>query len=209
LFEMLEMARSAGIRAVHVETDLVGAPPDAVDRLFESPIDLVSVHIPATSVSTYAKAMGVDALAEVIGGVNRFINRNRHLPLLVPTFVKCRDNLAEMEAWYDYWLNRVSAAVIAGPSDFAGLIEDVGVADMSPPLRVGCRRLASRITVLSDGRVVSCEQDVHGRQAMGVVGEQSIEEIWHGRMEQLRGQHACGRWESSPVCAKCREWHRP
>lgn len=209
LFDMLQLARDAGIRAVHVETDLAGAPPDAVDRLFDSPLDLVSVHIPATSVATYANVMGVDALADVIAGINRFVARNRHLPLLVPTFVKCRENLHEMEAWYDYWLARLSAAVIVGPGDYAGEIPDVAVADMSPPMRIACRRLASRLTILSDGRVVPCEQDVHGRQALGVVGQDSIEEIWRDRMEQLRNRHACGRWGDPPVCANCREWHRP
>ena len=76
-----------------------------------------------------------------------------------------------MEAWYDQWLRAVGSAVIVGPSDFAGQIPDHAVADMAPPLRRPCARLESRMTILSDGRIVTCEQDVLGRQTLGSLGE--------------------------------------
>ena len=64
-----------------------------------------------------------------------------------------------MEAWYDQWLKALNCAIIRGPSTFGGLVPDVGVADMTPPGRKACNRLASRITILCDGRIVSCEED--------------------------------------------------
>ena len=30
--------------------------------------------------------------------------RGSGVPIIVPIFTKCRQNLAEMEAWYDQWL---------------------------------------------------------------------------------------------------------
>jgi radical SAM protein with 4Fe4S-binding SPASM domain len=135
--------------------------------------------------------------------------RGRAVPVLAPLFTKCAANLAEMEPWYDQWLRAVGSAVIAGPSDFAGLVPDVSVADMSPPRRKPCARLASRLTVLSDGRIVSCEQDVLGRQVLGAVGEDALTDVWQKRMAALREEHRCGSWSNRPVCGPCREWHRP
>jgi radical SAM protein with 4Fe4S-binding SPASM domain len=65
------------------------------------------------------------------------------------------------------------------------------------------------MTVLCDGRVASCEQDALGRQVMGRVGEQSVEEIWRRSFGGLRTDHREGNWKKRPVCAGCREWHRP
>jgi radical SAM protein with 4Fe4S-binding SPASM domain len=131
------------------------------------------------------------------------------VPLLVPVFTKCAQNLAEMEGWYDQWLRAVGSAVIAGPTDYAGQIPDAAVADMAPTKRSACARLASRMTVLCDGRVVSCEQDALGRQVMGEIGKHPVSEIWQRSIGVLRSDHQQGNWAKHPLCAKCREWHRP
>lgn len=212
LFDILSAARESGISAVHVETDLL-ALPDDVARLAAAPADLVSVHLPALTPATYAAVMGKDAYGQVLDNIKLFLTerlaRRRALPLLVPTFTKCRQNLGEMEAWYDQWLRAVGCAVITGPSDCGGQCDDVAVADMSPPKRRPCARLWSRLTVLSDGRVVSCEQDVFGRQVMGEVGQEPITKIWRKQFGGLRADHRDGQWASRAVCAACREWHRP
>jgi MoaA/NifB/PqqE/SkfB family radical SAM enzyme/2-C-methyl-D-erythritol 4-phosphate cytidylyltransferase len=206
--DVVAAAVAAGL-AVHVETDLVSATPDDVQRLVDSGIDVVTVHLPAITGRTYADVMGVDAAADVVGNLRRLHAAARGTPLVVPTFTKTASNLAEMEAWYDYWHRQVGHAVIVGPSTFAGRAPDVGVADMTPPKRRPCARIASRLTVLSDGTVVSCEQDVTGQQPMGRVGEQPLADIWRQSFASLRSCHAAGRWDEQPLCGGCREWHRP
>ena len=165
------------------------------------------------SPATYQAVMGVERFAEVIENIRRLVMRRQQrrsgVPIVVPTFVKCRENLGEMELWYDQWLKAVGSAAIVGPSDFAGLIPDCAVADMSPPRRRACSRLWSRMTILSDGRVVSCEQDVTARQVMGDVHTDTLETIWTKRFAGLRESHKTGCFNSAPTCARCREWHRP
>ncbi len=214
LFELLDHARDSGIRAVHVETDLISADEATVKNLAAAPIDVISVHLPATSPETYARVMGVDGLLAVIERFRLLLNERARLgrstPLVVPTFTKCRENLAEMEAWYDTWLRAVGSAVIVGPSEFGGEIPGVAVADMAPPRRKPCARIESRVTILSDGRIVSCEEDLRGRQAMGRLGEDTLGEVWRGRFGEMRRTHAGGLLNLNvlPVCASCKEWHR-
>lgn len=211
-FEIVQSARSAGL-SVHVETDLIGVSSDTIHRLAACGIDVISVHLPALSPQVYAAVMGRDGYAEVLENIRQLLLARRSngssIPIVVPIFTKCRQNLGQMEAWYDQWLRAVGSAVIRGPSCFGERIPDVAAADMAPAGRRACGRLNSRVTVLSDGQVVSCEEDVTGRQLMGRLGHGSLSDIWRKRFEALRDDHRKEKWGIHAVCAGCREWHRP
>jgi len=209
-FRVIEAAYSAGISAIHVETDLLSVSSDQLRRLANLSIDILSVHIPAVTRATYRHMMDCDQLPQLIENFHTFLGHRgeRCTPVLTPTFVKCRDNLSEMEAWYDHWIRNLGCAVIVAPSDCSGQILDVSVANMSPPLRVPCRRLNSRMTILSSGQVVTCENDIHGQYALGQFGIESISEIWRKSFVALRKEHAAGRF-SLPICQSCNDWHRP
>ncbi len=213
LFEILSLAQSSGIAAVAVETDFLAERGEEVAMLARSSVDAVNVLLPATTVETYAQVMGVDGYARVLENIRIFLaerqQRNRGLPLLVPIFIKCRENLGEMETWYDQWLRILGCAVIRGPSTFGGIAQDVSVADMSPPSRRPCVRLASRINLLSDGRLVSCEEDVLGQQVVGDLGKETLRDVWQKSARALRQSHELKAWGDHPVCAQCTEWHRP
>ena len=213
IFEVIDAAAERGVYSIHVETDLLGVHAERVSRLARSSVDVVSVRLPALTPKTYEAVMGVDSYAEVLENVKRFVTERQaargRVPLLVPVFTKCTANLAEMELWYDQWLRAVGSAVIAGPSDFAGQIPDCAIADMSPPKRTPCARLASRMIVLCDGSVVPCEQDVLGRQVMGHIGKQSVGQIWQNGNGALWSDHQQGNWAKHSLCEACREWHRP
>lgn len=211
LLDLIELAKMEGLASIHVETDLMHDDAERIKGLASSPVDVVSVHLPGLTPQMYAQMMGVDAYARVLQNITAFVTarQGRGVPILAPTFVKCRQNLAEMEPWYDQWLRAVGCAVIRGPSTFAGLLSDHAVADMAPPRRRPCARIQSRLTVLSDGRIVSCEEDVLAGQSLGRIGDESISEIWQKRFNLLRSDHLNGRFEKHATCAQCREWHRP
>jgi hypothetical protein len=212
VFEIIEIARAAGL-AVHLETDLLGVGPEAVRTLARSGLDVVSIHVPAMTVPTYEAMMGIDGYREALSNIEIFVRERaagqRATPLLAPLFVKCTANLGEMELWYDQWLRAAGSAVIIGPSDFGGLVPDIAVADMAPSRRRPCARLASRVTILSDGQIVSCEQDVLGRQAVGRIGTNRLADVWREQFGALRRIHFRQGWAEKPMCAGCREWHRP
>jgi hypothetical protein len=207
--EMMKLIADAQIPAVHVETDLLEISDAAMETLAQGGIDILTVHLPAITPATYQRIMGVDGYARAIANLKRLLAKKSTLPIIVPTFVKCRENQAEMETWYDHWIRILGTAVIVGPSDYAGQIPDVAVADMSPPKRRPCARLRSRMTVLSDARIVSCEQDVLGKQAMGCMNSDGVKEVWREGFAALRREHEANCFDARPVCGACREWHRP
>jgi radical SAM protein with 4Fe4S-binding SPASM domain len=213
VFEIIDTAKLEARAAIHVETDLLGISADDVRRLAESPIDVISVHLPAMTAQTYAWIMGCDGYGQCLENIRLLVahrhSRARALPIVVPIFTKCTDNLGEMEAWYDQWLRALGSAVIRGPSACAGQIPDVSVADMSPPGRTPCARLASRLTILSDGNIVSCQEDVLGAQPMGRISADSLANVWQQSFESMRKDHRQGEWEKHSLCRSCREWNRP
>jgi hypothetical protein len=213
VLEVVAHAKQAGIRAIAIETDLLDVTAATLEALAELQVDVISVHLPGLSAATYAAVMGVDRYAEAIENVKRLLQsrqrQGRGVPIVVPTFTKCRVNLAEMEAWYDQWLTAVGTAVICGPSTFGGRIPDAGVADMSPPKRVACRRLSDRMTVHSDGSFATCEEDPLGLQSIGSTASQSLGDAWRTALQPIRAAHRCGNVAAFPACATCREWHRP
>jgi 2-C-methyl-D-erythritol 4-phosphate cytidylyltransferase len=211
-FDIIAAAKSAGITAIGIETDLLWASTDDIRRLVVCGVDVISIHFPAATSPTYAAVMGIDGFSRVLQNVTLLEEQvklaNIGTPLIAPIFTKLAANLGEMELWYDYWIRRSGHAVIAGPSDFAQQIPDLAVADMASPVRRPCSRLSSRMTVLSDGQVVSCEQDFLGKQTMGIIGQTPIQEIWQQSFGSLRKCHQNGEWASKPFCGRCREWHR-
>jgi hypothetical protein len=212
IFDVISRAAAAGI-SIAIETDLVGIEPPVVDWLADSPLDIVSVFLPAASARTYQAVMGFDGMKIGLDNLRQLIERRQSrrsgTPLLVPTFVKTKINLAEMEPWYDHWLRVLGCAVITGPSDFSARIPDCSAARMEPPLRKPCARLASRATILSNGTIVSCDQDVLGQQPMGIIGKISIRDSWNKNFSPLRTDHDTNQLKNRPVCANCSEWHRP
>lgn len=213
LFDILDAARSAGICATHVETDLLSEDAGHISGLASSPLDIVSIHLPALTEATYFEVMGIDGYRRVLDNIRALVasrqQRGEGVPILVPIFTKCRQNLVEMEPWYDQWLKALNCAVLRGPSTFGGLVSDVGVADMTPPGRKACHRLASRMMILSDGRIVSCEEDLVAAQTLGHAATDSISDIWTTRFASLRSDHHQQQWAAHPLCATCNEWHRP
>lgn len=206
-------AGTARLCSVHLETDLVGISRDVIQQLAQSSIDVISVHLPAATPAVYQQVMGADrwteAMQNLVALEAAVAARGIGTPLIVPTFTKLAVNLNEMEAWYDYWLRRLGHAVIVGATDFAGQMADPSITDMSPPARRPCHRIQQRMTVLCDGRVVSCEQDVLGKQTIGIVGQTPISTLWKDGYTSLRTCHRNGDWNAMPLCGKCREWHRP
>ena len=51
----------------------------------------------------------------------------------MPSFVKARQNLHEMEAFYDGWVQRLGAALVTGYSHRAGQLPNHAVSGMAPP----------------------------------------------------------------------------
>ena len=210
--EVVEHAAAAGLWGVGVATDLV-TDDAALDRLLQLPLDVVLIHFNADRPPTYQEAMGSDGFDALVKRYERLFNeRNRRkdeatvLPWLIPTMVKTRQTLGDLEEFFNRWMHYAGHAVVEpwtrGPASLQ--LPDLSPLPMAPPRRRACRQLGARLTVLSDGRAAQCDQDWLGDGACAG----GVAEAW-GELQRRRALHEAGRWAQCPLCEACAEWHRP
>lgn len=208
-----------GLAGLAVRTSAVDLSDEHIDALVSHKVDVLNVLLDAWSPELYGALQSpsapssadleavrkrLDRLAEVCR------ERKSPMPIVVPEMTKVRDNVQELDEFHDGWLRRVGAVCITGHSHYAGQCEDKSVIKMAPSHRIGCRRIRSRCLVLADGRLAVCDQDVKGLHTVGRIGEHSLEELWqNATFDDVRTSHRQGRFNPTPLCAACDDWHRP
>ncbi len=208
--EACRILRESGALAIAVRTGGLVANDAVEAALFETPVDVVEVTLDATTAAGYRRVTGADRFDEVSARVHGWLERrlagSSVVPLIVPSFVKSRETLPEMEAFFDHWMRQLGMVLVTGYSHCAGQLPDRAVTSTAPPRRGPCVRTFSRTMILADGRVTTCDQDFAGRQTLGRIGEAAFEELWRGQvLSSIRG----GEIGAAPLCGSCDQWHRP
>ena len=218
--EVLTCLRDAGVYGIAVYTTGQSLSNEAIEAIVAARIDVVVFQIDAWSDATYERLTGGAQLATVKEAMNRLIQARQEAgqtePIIVPQITKCTENVEELDAFFDGWMQLQGCATVRGFSTFGGQsrvggrLRDLSVVDMTPPTRTPCQRVMSRCVVLADGSVVPCDQDFTGQLLLGHLGKQTLQEVWSGaRAECLRHNHAQGHADTELLCGPCAEWHRP
>ncbi|MCG3178634.1 MAG: hypothetical protein BIFFINMI_00962 [Phycisphaerae bacterium] len=217
VFEMAAKFKAAGAMGVGLRTAGVTLDDAAVGRLLDAPIDLVEIELDAHSAETYARLKGADAYGRVTTAMadlmRRRDKRGQAGPLIVAQMIKCPATLDEMEAFFDHWRSVGADANLAGLSDYGGRFVSAAGGPgwpTAPPARRPCVRLARRMTVLADGTVPACDQDFAAAAPVARVNGRPLADAWTcDALTQLRIAHRSDALADHPLCAVCREWHRP
>ncbi len=211
---ILTHVRSANVYGLAVRTTGQTLSDDHINALIENNVDIIEFTLDAWTPGVFANCYDGGKLQNSTDAIEQLIQARRDAkqatPIVVPSMIKSRFNIAEMDPFFDGWIRKVGCAVIGSFSHFGGQIEDQSVADMSPPQRGACRRLTDRCFVASDGNVYPCDQDLSASMPLGHLGQVTMGDIWQGKVHSiLRTCHATGKLDEHPTCARCKEWHRP
>lgn len=211
-------AHEAGVFSIGIETDLLCGRDDLA-KLLDQPIGLVKVRFNADTAETYQKTMGTDGFKRVLNNMEWIFNErlrrtesNKHargaMPWLVPSMVKTAQTLPEMEGFFDKWTHYLGHALIAPACGGCGLMPAQSPVPMEPPDRRACLQLTRRMSILSDGTVVRCDQDWLARAPIGDTRIKPLIDIWRDSQTIARA-HAEQKWDELTICGQCVEWHRP
>lgn len=208
-----------GIYGLAVRTTVADLTDEHIDALIEYQVDVLEVELDAWSAALYGQLQspgdaGSADLEKVKERITRLTAASRDRksvkPIVVPSMIKARPNVHELDDFHDGWLRHIGAVCVTGYSHRAGQCEDLSVINMAPSPRTSCRRLRSRCMVLCDGRVTLCDQDFKGLHALGDLGKAGLGDIWRSAAyEGVRGAHGSGCFDTPSLCAACDEWHRP
>ncbi|HRQ75398.1 MAG TPA: DUF115 domain-containing protein [Phycisphaerales bacterium] len=190
--EIIRRAKQAGVRAVHVRTELT-VDRAVLDRLLASGVDVVSVDLHADSAATYQVMLGSDRFINVMQNIEYLIEHRKRLtigssnasgaasialPWIVPRLQRRAATYEDIETFYERWQTILGTPVIEpmafGEADAAA----VALRRADVPKRIVARELQRRMLVLCDGRVPVSETDLAGAKCAGSVKTSAWLDVW-------------------------------
>jgi spiro-SPASM protein len=132
-------------------------------------------------------------------------NLQSHFPGHVwPQGVRMNENEEGLEDFYRYWKNKTGRVIVQKYDHFCGYLPDRRVTDLSPLKRFPCWHLKRDVSVLLDGTVGLCREDLACRHRLGNLLEQGLEEIWKAG-EPFYRDHLQERYPD--LCKNCDEYY--
>ncbi len=114
------------------------------------------------------------------------------------------------DAFYRHAELPLEHTVIQRCNDYAGQLPDTRVVDYTPLQRFACRQATFGLMVLADGTVTPCQQDFNGTMAAGSLRDRDLVALWNAApFAALRRAQREGRYDTTPLCAACRDWFIP
>ncbi len=117
---------------------------------------------------------------------------------------RMEENEEDLESFYREWKKKTQNVIIQKYDHFSRRLPDRRVVDNAPVVRLPCWHLKRDLSVLVDGSVPLCREDLHNEHSLGNALEEPLEAIW------LRGEsyyHLHVNADYPAICKKCDEYY--
>ena len=121
-----------------------------------------------------------------------------------PQMVRMKGNEIELETFYRFWKQKYGQVIIQKHDHFCRTIPDLRVADLSPLVRNPCWHLKRDMTILIDGTVSLCREDLYATRACGNAFKDELRDIWKENGPGYE-QHVKCIYEG--LCGACDEYY--
>ena len=118
--------------------------------------------------------------------------------------VRMNENEAVLEKFYKSWKAKGKKVIVQKYDNFCGYITDRKVTDISPLKRIPCWHLKRDVSILYDGTVPLCREDVENKNVLGNIFSDSMEKIWGNGIKYYR-EHLAQNYNG--ICGKCDEYY--
>lgn len=183
--------------------------------LLEAGVDMIEFSVDACDAATYAKVRTGLKWDKLLRNARRMIEWRNKLgspSKIVASGVNQKD--VDIDAVERFWRDEI------GVDNFIKRkfltwgenteLDDSRSADTTPYLdtdSVPCPFIFERLNIDSRGNVMVCGYDIAANTSMGMVGQQSIKDIWHGEgFRYYREKHLARRGGDISMCATCPDW---
>lgn len=118
--------------------------------------------------------------------------------------VRMKENEDDLEQFYRFWKDKTEKVIIQKYDFFNGELEQRKVTDLSPLNRFPCWHLKREMTILVDGTVVLCREDLKGSLKLGNAFNQPLAEIWE-EADSVFQSHIKSSYTG--ICENCDEYY--
>jgi len=110
----------------------------------------------------------------------------------------------DMEKFYRTWKSTKAKVIIQKYDHFCGFLPPKKATDLSPIKRRPCWHLLRDMSILIDGSVPLCREDLRGAYPLGNVFAETLETIWN-RGQAVYREHLAQNYNN--LCAECDEYY--
>lgn len=205
--EAIRYAKECGILEVAINTNALPKRKDILIKAAEAGLDRIIFSIDGFSAETYESIRIGGNYLQLMENVSNFLEWKKATasckPFVRVQMVRSNKNAHEVEAFVDYWKDRVDDVRISDVMD-RGQGGHLSIGEQTTVGRRRCPQPFQRLTIGRDGRVSPCCADWNQMYVIGDVKESSLLEIWNSHiMSKMRDVQNSGALDTLDVCRGC------
>jgi hypothetical protein len=213
--ERIRLAKALGIEHTYLVTNASLLFPETAQKIIDAGLDEMKISFYGTDDGSYRRTMrGLDfkvALNNVRAFVKIRKDMKKKTPRLILQYMPQKTNGAATKEFTSLWRSVLDRKAddcvnVVSPDNFGGgrAYNLVGEKIVSV-----CFYPWSALSVLWDGRAVTCCVDYNGVQGVGDLNVQTVTQIWNGPvMSDIRKNFGRLDYSGFPVCQCCDWVHR-
>ncbi len=210
IFDMIRYAKGKGLSDVVLNSNANLLDAEASRGLIDARLDAIYIGIDAFSDETYSKIrVGGNykqTVENVLGLIRLQKELKKHRPKVFVQFVEMDANRHEKEDFIKFWSDHGATVKIRPKVSWAGAIEAPNLV-MGNDERWPCYWAMRTMSITDQGKVVTCAVDLDARFIAGDIMNQTLKEVWNGKLRQMRDLHKSGLFNQLPPnCRDCRDW---
>lgn len=209
--ERIGYAKDKGLTDVVNNTNGVLMTPEKSEAFIKAGQDAIYVGIDAAKKETYDKIrVGGDfdrAVSNVLAYRDLLEKYGNPEQKIFVQFVVSEYNEDEVEQFREFWTRERVNVKIRPKVSWAGLISADNLGEVADADRRPCYWLMRAMNICADGRVTLCSVDIHCRVPCGNVRDNTLKQVWNGKLGEYREMHKQKQFSRLPeMCAGCRDW---
>jgi len=214
LAKRIQLAKTCGIKHTYIVTNASLLFPETSRKIIGAGLDKMKISFYGTDEESYNTAMKRLNFKVTYQNITEFLrirkDMKRGIPRLILQYLPNETNHAKTEEFKALWSSLIDTKVgdclnVSSLHNYGGgrAYNHLGKKIVSV-----CYFPWTSMSVLWDGRVVTCCMDSNGVQVLGDLNSQSIQEVWNGPvLSGVRDNFRKLDYSNYPVCLSC-DWVR-
>jgi hypothetical protein len=213
--ERIRLAKDFGIKHTYLVTNASLLFPETARKIIGAGLDKMKISFYGTDDESYCRTMRGLNFKVALNNVREFVKMRKEMkkktPALILQYLPQETNGAATEEFKFLWHSVLDKKIgdrlnFVSPDNFGGgrAYNSIGEKIVSV-----CFYPWSALSVLCDGKAVTCCVDYNGVQDVGDLNVQSVAEIWNGPVVSgIRKNFGKLDYSGFPVCQRCDWVHR-